>query len=219
MNELSGKGSSVAERIARMFLDIGVVKLNTKTPYTWASGWKSPIYCDGRISLSYPQVRSYIKQSLVDLIRKRFPDTEAIAGVATAGIPQGALVADMLDLPFLYVRSKPKGHGMENLVEGEVIREQKVVVIEDLVSTGGSSLGAVAALDLSGMEVLGLVSVFTYGFDLARERFAEADVAFTSLCSYDILVKEAVEQELISAKDLVSLQEWRANPEVWGQNS
>lgn len=219
MNELSGKGSSVAERIARMFLDIGVVKLNTKTPYTWASGWKSPIYCDGRISLSYPQVRSYIKQSLVDLIRKRFPDTEAIAGVATAGIPQGALVADMLDLPFLYVRSKPKGHGMENLVEGEVIKEQKVVVIEDLVSTGGSSLGAVAALDLSGMEVLGLVSVFTYGFDLARERFAEADVAFTSLCNYDILVKEAVEQELISAKDLVSLQEWRANPEVWGQNS
>lgn len=218
MKELSGKDSSVAERIAQMFLKIGVVKLNTKTPYTWASGWKSPIYCDGRISLSYPQVRSYIKKSLGEVVRNRFPDAEAIAGVATAGIPQGALVADMLDLPFVYVRSKPKGHGMENLVEGEVIKEQKVVVIEDLVSTGGSSLKAVAALDLVGMEVLGLASVFTYGFDLARQRFAEADVAFTSLCSYDILLKEAVEQELISAKDLTSLQEWRKSPETWKQS-
>lgn len=218
MNELSGKDSSVAERIARMFLAIGVVKLNTKTPYTWASGWKSPIYCDGRISLSYPQVRSYIKQALGDVIRKRFPDAEAIAGVATAGIPQGALVADMLDLPFLYVRSNPKGHGMENLVEGEVVKEQKVVVVEDLVSTGGSSLKAVAALDLTGMEVLGLISVFTYGFDVARQRFAEADVAFTSLCSYDILIKEAVEQELITAKELTSLQEWRKSPDTWKQS-
>lgn len=218
MNELSGKDSSVAERIARMFLEIGVIKINTQTPYTWASGWKSPIYCDGRISLSYPQVRSYIKQSLVDVIRRRFPDTEAVAGVATAGISQGTLVADMLDLPFLYVRSKPKGHGMGNLVEGEVISEQKVVVIEDMISTGGSSLKAVAALDLVGMEVLGLISVFTYGFDLARQHFAEAGVAFTSLCSYDILLKEAVEQELISAKDLTSLQEWRKSPETWKQN-
>lgn len=217
MNGSSGKDSSVADRIARMFLEIGAVKLNTQQPFTWASGWKSPIYCDGRITLSYPQVRSYIKKSLADVVRKRFPEAEAIAGVATAGIPQGILVADILDLPFLYVRPKPKGHGMENLVEGEVIADQKIVVIEDLVSTGGSSLKAVAALDLSGLNILGLISVFTYGFDMARQRLADADVAFTSLCSYDILLREAVEQELISASDLTSLQEWRKSPDTWRQ--
>lgn len=217
MNGSSGKDSSVADRIARMFLEIGAVKLNTQHPFTWASNWKSPIYCDGRITLSYPQVRSYIKKSLADVVRKRFPEAEAIAGVATAGIPQGVLVADILDLPFLYVRSKPKGHGMENLVEGEVISGQKVVVIEDLVSTGGSSLKAVAALDLSGLDILGLISVFTYGFDMARQRLADADIAFTSLCSYDILLREAVEQELISASDLTSLQEWRKSPDTWRQ--
>ncbi len=215
MNELSGKDSSVAERIARMFLEIGVVKLSTRPPFTWASGWKSPIYCDGRISLSYPPVRSYLKQALIDVIRKRFPEAEAIAGVATAGIPQGALVADALELPFLYVRSEPKKHGMTNRVEGEVIPGQKVVVIEDLVSTGGSSLKAVAALELSKMEVLGLVSVFTYGFEEARERFADASVAYTALCSYDVLLKEAVEQDLISAIDLTSLQQWRKSPATW----
>lgn len=218
MKDSNRKDSSIADQIARMFLEIGAVKLNTHQPFTWASGWKSPIYCDGRISLSYPQVRSYIKEALADIVKKRFPEAEAIAGVATAGIPQGVLVADLLDLPFLYVRSKPKGHGMENLVEGEVIRGQKVVIIEDLVSTGGSSLRAVAALDLSGLEILGLVSVFTYGFDLARQQFADAQVAFTSLCSYDILLKEAVEQELISAIDLTSLQAWRKSPETWRQS-
>lgn len=220
MNEFNGmppnrKDSSVAESIARMFLEIGVVKLNAKLPYTWASGWKSPIYCDGRISLSYPQVRSYIKGALADVVHNRFPDAEAIAGVATAGIPQGALIADLLDLPFLYVRSKPKGHGMTNMVEGEVIKGQKVVVIEDLVSTGGSSLKAVAALDLMGLDIQGLVSVFTYGFDVARQRFAEAEVAFTALCSYDILLKEAMDQQLISNTELASLQAWRKNPETW----
>ena len=209
------KDLSVAERIARMYLTIGVVKLNVEQPYTWSSGWKSPIYCDGRIALSYPQVRTYIKHELAEVIRKRFQGTEAIAGVATAGIAQGALVADALDLPFLYVRPKPKTHGMANLVEGEVIAGQKVVLIEDLVSTGGSSAKAAAALDLSGMEVNGLISIFTYGFDQARELFAKAEIPFYSLCNYDVLVKEALEQELISNASLVSLRSWRTSPDTW----
>ncbi|MEK6480889.1 orotate phosphoribosyltransferase [Catalinimonas sp. 4WD22] len=220
MNHISdGRDASVAEVIARMFLDIGVVKLNTEEPFQWSSGWKSPIYCDGRISLSYPQVRSYIKEELAELVRKRFPDAEAIAGVATAGIPQGVLLADLLELPFLYVRTKPKGHGMTNIVEGEVVKGQKVVVIEDLVSTGSSSLKATAALDLSGLEVLGLISVFTYGFDTAREHFANAGIPFISLSNYDVLIKEAVEQDLISATDLSSLQEWRKAPHLWKQDA
>jgi len=210
------KDLSVAERIARMYLTIGVIKLNAERPYTWSSGWKSPIYCDGRIALSYPHVRTYIKYELVDVIRKRFSGVDAIAGVATAGIPQGALVADALDLPFLYVRPKPKTHGMANLVEGEVTQGQKVVLIEDLVSTGGSSAKAAAALDLSGLEVLGLISIFTYGFDQARELFAKAEIPFVSLCNYDVLIKEAVEQNLISTTSLSSLQSWRKSPDTWG---
>lgn len=210
------KDLSVAERIARMYLAIGVIKLNTEQPYSWSSGWKSPIYCDGRIALSYPHVRTYIKHELVEAIRKRFAEADAIAGVATAGIPQGALVADALDLPFIYVRPKPKTHGMANLVEGEVTQGQKVVLIEDLVSTGGSSAKAAAALDLSGLEVLGLVSIFTYGFDQARELFANAEIPFVSLCNYDVLIKEAVEQNLISTTSLSSLQNWRKSPSTWG---
>ncbi|MEM9672627.1 MAG: orotate phosphoribosyltransferase [Cyclobacteriaceae bacterium] len=210
------KDLSVAERIARMYLTIGVIKLNAERPYTWSSGWKSPIYCDGRIALSYPHVRTYIKYELVEVVRKRFSEVDAIAGVATAGIPQGALVADALDLPFLYVRPKPKTHGMANLVEGEVTQGQKVVLIEDLVSTGGSSAKAAAALDLSGLEVLGLVSIFTYGFDQARELFANAEIPFVSLCNYDVLIKEAVEQNLISTTSLSSLQSWRKSPSTWG---
>ena len=219
MNLSDGRDASVAENIARIFLEIGIVKLNTENPFTWSSGWKSPIYCDGRISLSYPQVRTYIKEEIVKLIHKRFPDADAIAGVATAGIPQGVLVADMLDLPFLYVRSKAKGHGMENMVEGEIIKGQKVVVIEDLVSSGGSSLKATAALDLVGLDIIGLVSVFTYGFDDARQRFADAEIPFISLSNYDVLIKEAVEQDLISAADLTSLQEWRKAPHRWRQDA
>ncbi len=209
--------ASVAEQIARMFLEIGVIKLNAQSPYTWASGWKSPIYCDGRISLSYPPVRSYIKGELVTLIAQRFSEADAIAGVATAGIPQGALVADQLELPFMYVRSKAKAHGMTNMVEGEIVKGQKVVVIEDLVSTGGSSLKAIAALELLGLEVLGLVSVFTYGFDQAREAFTRASIPFVSLCNYDTLIKEAVEQDTVSINELSSLRDWRENPSAWGQ--
>lgn len=206
---------SVAERIARMYLKIGVVKLNVEQPYTWSSGWKSPIYCDGRIALSYPNTRTYIKHELAEVIRKKFQGTEAIAGVATAGIAQGALVADALELPFLYVRPKPKAHGMTNMVEGEVTPGQKVVLIEDLVSTGGSSAKAAAALDISGFEVMGLISIFTYGFDQASELFANAEIPFHSLCNYDVLIKEAVEQRLISSTSLSSLQSWRKSPANW----
>ena len=215
MSISDGKDTSVAEHIARMFLEIGVVQLNTQEPYVWASGWKSPIYCDGRISLSYPPVRSYIKQELVTVIEQRFPEADAVAGVATAGIPQGALVADQLDLPFMYVRSKPKAHGMTNMIEGEVVKGQKVVVIEDLVSTGGSSLKAIAALEIMGLEVIGLISVFTYGFDTAREAFAKASIPFVSLCSYDILLKEAVDQNLVSMSELSSLRDWSGAPDAW----
>ncbi len=216
MSISDGKDTSVAERIARMFLEIGVVKLNIAEPYTWASGRQSPIYCDGRISLSYPPVRSYVKQELVTVIDQRFGEAEALAGVATAGIPQGVLAADQLELPFMYVRSKPKEHGMTNMVEGEVVKGQKVVVVEDLVSTGGSSLKAVAALELMGLDVIGLIAVFTYGFDETREVFAKASLPFVSLCSYDVLIKEAVDQDLISIKELSSLRDWRAAPDTWG---
>lgn len=215
MSISDGKDASVAEHIARMFLEIGVVQLNTQEPYTWASGWKSPIYCDGRISLSYPLVRSYIKQEVATVIEQRFSEADAIAGVATAGIPQGVLAADQLDLPFMYVRSKPKAHGMTNMIEGEVVKGQKVVVVEDLVSTGGSSLKAIAALEIMGLEVIGLISIFTYGFDTAREAFAKASIPFVPLCSYDILLKEAVDQELVSISELSSLRDWREAPDQW----
>ena len=164
-----------AAPIAEMLLRIQAIKLNTEKPFTWSSGWKSPIYCDNRLSLSHPEVRMAIKHGLVNAIRENFFTAESIAGVATAGIAHGALVADELDLPFLYVRPKPKGHGMENLIEGKVVKNQKVVVVEDLVSTGGSSLKAVEALRSAGFKVLGMVSVFSYGFDLAKRKFKEAD--------------------------------------------
>ena len=169
------------------------------------------------MALSYPPVRSYIKQELVTLIDQRFSEAEAVAGVATAGIPQGVLAADQLELPFMYVRSQPKEHGMTNIIEGEVVKGQKVVVVEDLVSTGGSSLKAVAALELMGLEVIGVIAVFTYGFDRAREAFAKASLPFVSLSSYDILIREAVEQNLISISDLSSLRDWRESPETWGR--
>lgn len=204
-----------ASQIAEMLLKIQAIKLNTKKPFTWASGWKSPIYCDNRISLSYPDVRNAIKAGLIDAIRENFFTAEAIAGVATAGIAHGALVADALDLPFLYVRSKAKEHGMQNLVEGKVVRDQKVVVIEDLVSTGGSSLKAVAALREAGFKVLGMASVFSYGFDLASRNFYEADVSLISLSDYGHLLSQALQEKYISEDQLVSLKAWRVDPAHW----
>ena len=201
--------------IAEMLLRIQAIKLSTQKPFTWSSGWKSPIYCDNRLSLSYPEVRKAIKDGLVDAIRENFFTAESIAGVATAGIAHGALVADALDVPFLYVRPKPKDHGMENLIEGRIVKDQKVVVIEDLVSTGGSSLKAVDALRSAGFKVLGMVSIFNYGFPQASTSFEAAGVSCRSLTTYEDLIELAMEKNMISADKTEVLLKWRENPAEW----
>jgi len=208
--------NEIARKIVLDLLEIGAIKLNLDEPFTWASGWKSPIYCDNRLALSYPDVRDYIKQALCETIRKSFKGFEGVAGVATAGIPQGALVADGLGLPFIYVRSKPKGHGLTNQIEGRIVQGQKVVVVEDLVSTGGSSIKAVEAIRAAGMQVLGMISIFTYGFDLSIENFRRADIHYVSLSDYNTLIRVAVEHNIISKDQVESLQSWRKSPESWG---
>ncbi len=205
----------MAGPVAAMLLQIQAIKLNTEKPFTWSSGWKSPIYCDNRLSLSYPQIRTQIRDGLVQAIRENFFTVESVAGVATAGIAQGALVADKLDLPFLYVRPKPKDHGMENLIEGRVIKGQKVVVVEDLVSTGGSSLKAVQALREAGFDVLGMVSIFNYGFDIATRNFYEANTSLISLSDYNSLLKYALSQKYITEDQVTSLKAWRVDPSGW----
>jgi orotate phosphoribosyltransferase len=204
-----------ASEVATKLLQIQAIRLQPEKPFTWASGWKSPIYCDNRLSLSYPEIRSYIKKNLVKAVHAFFPEVEAIAGVATAGIPQGALIADQLDLPFIYVRSKAKGHGMENMIEGKVTPGQKVVVIEDLVSTGGSSLKAVQDLKHAGFEVLGMVAIFTYGFDLAKQNFQDADVKLVCLSDYSAMLPQALANDYIDDDTLASLVEWRKDPGSW----
>lgn len=205
----------IASQVASQLLEIEAIRLQPEKPFTWASGWKSPIYCDNRLSLSYPKVRNFIKENLVEAIKENFQEVEAIAGVATAGIPQGALIADEMDLPFLYVRSKPKGHGMENMIEGKVTAGQKVVVVEDLVSTGGSSLKAVQDLKHAGFEVLGMVAIFTYGFDIAAQNFEEASVKLICLSDYAAMLPQALEKNYIDDFALTSLVEWRENPAAW----
>ncbi len=207
--------NEIANEVARKLLEINAIKLNVANPFTWASGWKSPIYCDNRLSLSYPSVRTFVKEKIIDVIHTNFRETEGIAGVATAGIPQGALVADALNVPFIYVRSKPKGHGMENMIEGKIIENQKVVVIEDLVSTGGSSLKAVEALRENNIEVLGMVSIFTYGFPLAEENFKKAGLKLITLSNYNALVNVALSMDYISYDQVNHLKAWRNNPDRW----
>lgn len=204
-----------AGTVAAMLLQIQAIKLNTEKPFTWSSGWKSPIYCDNRLSLSYPQVRRSIRDGLVRAIRENFFTVESVAGVATAGIAQGALVAEVLDVPFLYVRPKPKDHGMENLIEGKVVKGQKVVVVEDLVSTGGSSLKAVNALREAGFEVLGMVSIFNYGFDIATRNFYDANTSLISLSDYNSLLKYSLDQKYITDDQVTSLKAWRVDPSNW----
>ena len=205
----------MAHPVAAMLLKIQAIKLNTSKPYIWSSGWKSPIYCDNRLSLSYPEIRTAIRDGLVDAIRENFFTVEGIAGVATAGIAQGALVADKLNVPFVYVRPKPKDHGMENLIEGKVSKGQKVVVVEDLVSTGGSSLKATQALREAGFEVLGMVSIFNYGFEIATRNFYEANVSLISLCDYNSLIQSALQDKYIDEEQVVSLKSWRVDPANW----
>ncbi|MBL7845215.1 MAG: orotate phosphoribosyltransferase [Cyclobacteriaceae bacterium] len=204
-----------AEQVATMLLQIEAIKLSTQKPFTWASGWKSPIYCDNRLSLSYPEIRNAIKAGLIHAIKENYAAAEAIVGVATAGIAQGALVADAMNLPFAYVRPKPKDHGMENLIEGRITRGQKVVVIEDLISTGGSSLKAVQALRDAGAVVLGMVSIFTYGFDVAMNNFYQENVSLVSLSDYNYLLSSALSQNYISEEELASLKAWRYDPSKW----
>lgn len=208
--------NTVESLVASRLLGIQAVKLQPNQPFTWASGWKSPIYCDNRKTLSYPEVRSLIKLELARIILEKYPDVEAIAGVATGAIAQGALVADALGLPFVYVRSSKKDHGMENLVEGYLEEGKKVVVVEDLISTGGSSLKAVAALrNEKKCDVLGMVAIFTYGFPLAQEQFAAANVELTTLSNYEAVLKLALETGYISEEMLPTLQEWRKDPGNW----
>lgn len=206
---------STASPVAAMLLKVQAIKLNIEKPFVWSSGWRSPIYCDNRLALSYPDIRHDIKQGIVNAIKQNFQSAEGVAGVATAGIPQGALVADALNLPFVYVRPKPKDHGMQNLIEGRIVKGQKVVVIEDLVSTGGSSLKAVQALREGGFEVLGMVSIFSYGFDTATKNFEAAKVPLVSLCDYSYLIQYALKEKQITEEQVISLKAWRVDPANW----
>lgn len=200
---------------AAKLLRVKAIKLQPTNSFTWASGWKSPFYCDNRKTLSYPELRTFVKVEISRLILERFPEVNAIAGVATGAIPQGALVADMLNLPFVYVRSKPKDHGLENLIEGELRPGMKVVVVEDLISTGGSSLKAVEAIRNNGCEVVGMVAAYTYGFDVAAEAFKNAKVQLLTLTNYEAVVEEAVKIGYIDESDVEVLNEWRKDPAHW----
>ena len=201
--------------VAEKLLKVKAIKLQPKNPFVWASGWNSPIYCDNRKTLSYPQTRNFIRIELTRLIMELYPNAEVIAGVATGAIAQGALVAETLGLPFVYVRSTPKDHGLENLIEGDLRPKQKVVIIEDLVSTGGSSLKAVEAIRNDGSEVLGMLAIFTYGFPIAEEKFKKANVELTALCNYEAVLNEALATNYISEADLEELKKWRKSPETW----
>lgn len=197
-----------ASEVARRLLQIKAIKLSPQNPFTWASGIQSPIYCDNRLVLSHPEIRNFIKQSLVEA-SKAFPSFDVVAGVATAGIAHGSLLADGLNYPFIYVRDKAKGHGRQNQIEGAFQAGQKVLVVEDLISTGGSALKAVDALRAAGAEVLGVIAIFSYGFEKAVEAFKAADCPFKTLSNYEVLIKEAVENEYISSEDLILLKNWR----------
>lgn len=207
--------NTVAEKVASYLLDIKAIKLEPNHPFTWASGWKSPIYCDNRKTLSYPEVRSYIKEQFAALVREKYPEVEVIAGVATGAIAQGVLVAQELELPFVYIRSAAKSHGLENLIEGEYKPGQKVVVIEDLISTGGSSLQAVEALRNAGCEVLGMAAIFTYGFQKAVDNFKKAECELTTLSDYNAMIDLAVKIGYVKPEQVEKLKEWRLSPETY----
>ena len=206
-----------ALKIAEFLLQIKAIKLQPEQPFTWASGWKSPIYCDNRKTLSYPQIRTFIRQQFVSLINEKFATPDVIAGVATGGIAIGALVAQEMGLPFVYIRSEAKKHGLTNMIEGELTSGQNVVVIEDLISTAGSSLKAVEALREKGANVKGMVAIFTYGFDVAVEKLKEANCITNALCDYNTLIEVALKHGYINESDLESLKNWRENPSIWKQ--
>lgn len=206
---------NVAEKTAELLLQINAIKLKPENPFTWASGWKSPIYCDNRIILSYPPIRNYIRQELSRQVESLYGKPDVIAGVATGAIGMGTLVADYLGLPFIYVRPEPKSHGRQNQIEGQLEADQTVVVIEDLISTGGSSLNAVKALNSANANVKGMLAVFTYGFDIAVENFAEKELELHTLSDYDHLIRHASTTGYIKDEQLNTLLKWRANPSEW----
>ncbi|MDR2894931.1 MAG: orotate phosphoribosyltransferase [Alistipes sp.] len=201
-----------AQKIAAALLQINAIKLSPANLFTWASGWRSPIYCDNRRVLSHPQARGEVRDAFARLVREKYPTAQVIAGVATGAIAHGVLVAEALGLPFVYVRSAPKGHGLENLIEGEYTAGQKVVVIEDLISTGGSSLAAVAALRSAGLDVMGMAAIFTYGFDTAVRNFADAEVALDTLSDYPTLIALAERQGYVKPEEIDALRRWRTDP-------
>lgn len=207
----------IKKQFAEKLLSIKAIKLQPNDPFTWASGWRSPIYTDNRKTLAYPEIRSFVKQELVHLVHEHFADATAVAGVATGAIAQGAFVADELGLPFCYVRSKAKDHGMGNLIEGTLPEGAKVVVVEDLISTGGSSLKAVEALREAGFKVVGMVASYTYGFQIAEEAFNAADLKLVTICDYEATTEIAAESGYISKEDIEVLKQWRKFPSTWKQ--
>ncbi len=210
--------NDVAQILADKLLKISAINLQPNNPFVWASGWNSPIYTDNRKTLSYPEIRSFIKVELCRMILENFPEVDAVAGVATGAIAQGALVADTLSLPYVYVRSTPKDHGLENLIEGSLKPGTRVVVIEDLISTGGSSLKAVEALRAAGCEVVGMAALFTYGFPVAEKAFEKANVKLITLSNYNAMLEAALATNYIQESDLATLREWRKDPASWVPN-
>lgn len=201
--------------VAEKLLQINAIKLSPQTPFTWASGWKSPIYCDNRKVLSFPYIRDFIKSEMCSIIFEKFPEAEVLAGVATAGIAWGAMAADQLKLPYIYVRPKPKEHGLSNQIEGALEVGQKVLVIEDLISTGKSSLQVCEVLKTAGADVIGMVSIFTYGFEIAENAFASANIPHHSLTNYETLISLALEKGMIAAEEQNTLLNWRTDPAHW----
>ncbi len=208
---------STEKHFAEKLLQIKALQVNLQKPYVWASGWNSPVYCDNRKVLSYPYIRDFVKSELANMVLEHFPDAEVIAGVATAGIAHGVMAADLLKLPFIYVRSKPKEHGMGNQIEGYMEPGKKVVVVEDLISTGKSSLQVVDALRENGAEVVGMCGLFTYGFPVAAEAFEKAGVPLYTISNYNALMEVAEEQKLIAHEEKATLEQWRLDPGEWNK--
>ena len=209
------ENTAYKEKLAEHLLQIKAIQLNTQEPFTWTSGIKSPVYCDNRKLLSYPLVRDFVRDGFFALVQEYFPTADYIAGVATAGIPHGAILADHLNLPFIYVRSKPKEHGLNNTIEGDLKHGSRVLVVEDTISTGGSSLKAVADLRAAGAEVIGMVAIYKYGFEEAKQRFEDEGVVLKTLTNYDFLIRTAIADGYISKDEIETLNAWRANPKEW----
>jgi orotate phosphoribosyltransferase len=208
---------SYQTEVAKRLLQINTIKIQPTNPFTWASGWKAPIYCDNRKILSFPETRSFIRDQFIRIIKEKYSHTEVIAGVATGAIAIGALVAEKLGLPFVYIRSKPKDHGLENLVEGDLKPEQKVIIIEDLVSTGTSSINAAKAIIALNGEVLGMIAIFTYNFPQAIHNFKKEGIELTTLSNYQVLIETAIKMGEVSDEQVISLMKWREQPETWSK--